>query len=115
MCSSDLTIAATISTAADYLIQVIVTTGAHNPSGSGIQTLIYQSSGRSTTATGDNVSLHVAGLTPPMYVGDNLQVVFMCTATVSINNSFLKTGNTDIAGNTDGASCIEMYWICEGP
>lgn len=111
-------VAAAISDNEMYEVHANQIFGSNNPNGAAGSThFITQAGCGSSAVTGDYQSLSIGGLTPYMYAGDQLQVLILCTAATTVNNSFMSTGASgqDIAGNYDGATAFQMYWVSEGP
>jgi hypothetical protein len=108
------TVAANIPSHENYEIELQQTTGVNNPAGSGHNVWFAGMSSGSSAMTADTQSVSVSAITPCLYVGDYVQVLFYCSAAVSVNAA-LGTGNTDNAGFVDGAGTLQMYYLFEGP
>lgn len=115
-------ISASVVASSKYETAAQITYGPINPNGTAGSSVYFleSTSGYVSASSGDSVSLNLSGMTPFMYAGDSISIILACSSAVTVSNSFAprpftQASTTDTAGNRDGASAFQCYWVASGP
>lgn len=105
----------TASSGQIYQVWFQQTTGSNNPAGAG-HTVIFGGDASVTDAsTSDPMGATISSMTPVLYVNDYVEAFIWCSSAATLKQNFGQTGHLDLAGFTDGSSCLYAYYVCEGP
>jgi hypothetical protein len=91
------------------------TTGVNNPLGAGVTQIFAPDGTGSTTIATDFRSATLTSISPCLFIGDYVEAFVFSSVACNLQFNFWASGNSDGAGNADGACCLTAYYVCEGP